>query len=214
MTHNAFTERAPENDLISSPATDRPLRNVQIHNFRQVTLDMVKKFAVKTLTKSCDFDPLPASVLKICFPILLPTLTSIINMSLKNGVMPCALKVAVLKLLLKKQDADFEQLQNFCPISNLTFLSKLIEKAVALQINDHILKHHHDKKFQSAYKALHSTEMALARVHNDILTAFDNNDTVILLLLNLSAAFDTIDHSILLSRLSSRFEIREQYLPG
>ena len=76
---------------------------------------MVKKFAVKTLTKSCDLDPLPAPVLKTCFPIILPTLTSIINMSLKNGVMPYALKVAVLKPLLKKQDADFEQLQNFPP---------------------------------------------------------------------------------------------------
>ena len=107
--HNAFTERAPENDLSSSHTTDRPLCDVQIHNFQQVTLDMVKKFAVKTLTKSCDLDLLPASVLKKCFPIILPTPTSIVNMSLKNGVMPYALKVAVLKPLLKKQDADFEQ---------------------------------------------------------------------------------------------------------
>ena len=113
--HNAFTERAPENDLSSSHTSDRPLCDVQIHNFQQVTLDMVKKFAVKTLTKSCDLDPLSASVLKTCFPIILPTLTSIINVSLKNGVMPNALKVAVLKPLLKKQDADFEQLQNFPP---------------------------------------------------------------------------------------------------
>ena len=106
---------------------------MQIHNFQQVTLDMVRKFAVKTLTKSCDLDPLPASVLKVCFPIILPTLTSIINMSLKNGVMPCSLKVAVLM-----------QLQNFRPVSNLIFVSKLIEKAVAFQLNDHILKHHLD----------------------------------------------------------------------
>ena len=47
---NAFTERAPEHDLSSSHTTDRPLCDVQIHNFQQVTLDMVKKFAVKTLT--------------------------------------------------------------------------------------------------------------------------------------------------------------------
>ena len=135
-------------------------------------------------------------------------------MSLKNGVMPYALKVAVLKPLLKKQDADFEQLQNFRPISNLTFVSKLIEKAVALQLNDHILRHHLDETFQSAYKAFHSTETALVRVHNDILTAIDNNNTVILLLLDLSAAFDTVDHSILLSRLSSPLGSREQYSPG
>ena len=94
--HNAFTGRAAENDLSLCYTTDRPLCVVQIHNFQQVTLHMVRKFAVKTLTKSCHLDPLPASVLKICSPIILPTLTSIINMSLKNGVMPCALKVAVL----------------------------------------------------------------------------------------------------------------------
>ena len=93
--HNTFTERVPENDLSSSHTTDGPLCDVQIHNFQQVTLDMVKKLALKTLTKSCDLDPLLASVLRTCFPIILPTLASIINMSLKNGVMSCALKVAV-----------------------------------------------------------------------------------------------------------------------
>ena len=55
--------------------------------------------------------------------------------------MPCALKITVLKSFLKKQDADFEQLQDFRPISNLTFVSKLIEKASALQLNNHILRH-------------------------------------------------------------------------
>ena len=133
-------------------------------------------------------------------------------MSLKNGVMLYALKVAVLKSLLKKQDADFEQLQHFRPISNLTFVSKLIEKAVALQLNDHILRHHLDETFQSAYKAFHTTKTVLVRVHNDILTAIDNNNTVILLLLDLSAAFDTVDHSILLSRLSSRSGIKRTVL--
>ena len=71
--YNAFTEKAPENDLSSSHTTDRPLCDVQIHNFQQVTLDMVKKFAVKKSTKSCDLDPLPAFVLKTCLPIILPT---------------------------------------------------------------------------------------------------------------------------------------------
>ena len=77
LIHNALTERAPENDFSDSPHTDRPLCDVQFQNFQQVTLDMVKKFAVKTLTKSCQLDPLPASVLKTCFPIILPTCTNI-----------------------------------------------------------------------------------------------------------------------------------------
>ncbi|KAL9975453.1 hypothetical protein ACROYT_G012614 [Oculina patagonica] len=159
--HNTLMERTVENDLNSPRTTDRPSCNTEIHNFQQVTLDQVKVFATKTSSKSCELDPVPASVLKACLPVILPTLTSIINMSLMTGIMPHALKVAVLRPLLKKQDADTEQLQNFRPISNLKFVSKLIEKAVASQLNDHILKHHLGETFQSAYKRFHSTETAL-----------------------------------------------------
>ena len=171
----------------------------------QVTLDMVRKFAVKTLTKSCDLDPLPASVLKICFPIILPMLTSITNMSLKNGVMPCALKVAVLKPFLKKQDADSEQLQNFRPISNLIFVSKLIEKAVALQLNDHILRHHLDEIFSPPIK--HFTVLKQPSLKFTMMFSLLLNNNVILLLLDLSAAFDTVDHSTLYQSYS-RFGIK------
>ena len=69
------------------------------------------------------------------------------------------------------------------------------------------MAHHLDETFQSAYKNFHSTETALVRVQNDILCAIDNNESVILLLLDLSAAFDTVDHSILLSRLHDRFGV-------
>ena len=64
-----------------------------------------------------------------------------------------------------------------------------------------------DETFQSAYKNFHSTETALVRVQNDILCAIDNNESVILLLLDFSAAFETMDHSIMLSRLRDRFGI-------
>ena len=75
------------------------------------------------------------------------------------------------------------------------------------QLTDHVMAHHLDETFQSAYKNFHSTETALVRVQNDILCAIDNNESVILLLLDLSAAFDTVDHSILLSRLRDRFGV-------
>ena len=128
-------------------------------------------------------------------------------MSLSTGVMPDALKVVILSPMLKKYDADFEQFQNFPPISNLKVLSKLVEKAVAIQLTDHVISHHLDETFQSAYKNFHSTERALVRVQNETLCAIDNNESVILLLLDLSAGFDTVDHSILLSRLRDRFGV-------
>ena len=67
------------------------------------------------------------------------------------------------------------------------------------------MTNHLDETFQSAYKEFHSTETALLRVQNDILCSLDQTKSVILLLLELSAAFDTVDHVILLSRLSNRF---------
>ena len=87
-------------------------------------------------------------------------------------------------------------------------VSKVVEKAVADQFTRHILTNHLDEPFQLAYKAFHSTETALVKVQNDILQAIDQRQSVILLLLDLSAAFDTVDHSTLLSRLSTSFGIK------
>ena len=94
------------------------------------------------------------------------------------------------KPLLKKSGADHENFSNFRPVSNLYCLSKVTEKAVAAQLSDHLNgKEGFLEDFQSAYKCYHSTETALVRFHNDILKAVDDNTSVILLLLDLSAAF-------------------------
>ena len=86
-------------------------------------------------------------------------------------------------------------------------MSKCIEKVVASQICNHVQDNNLNEVFQSAYKRHHSTETALTKVHDDILRFIDNKCSVILLLLNLSAAFDTVDHGILLHRMSKRFGI-------
>ena len=82
------------------------------------------------------------------------------------------------------------------------FLSKCCEKVVASQFISHLRENKLEGIFQSAYKVGHSTESALLRVHNDVLCALDDGRCVMLVLLNLSAAFDTVGHGILLSRLS------------
>lgn len=87
------------------------------------------------------------------------------------------------------------------------FLSKFCEKIVASQLNNHLCKNNLHELFQSAYKTAHSPEYALIRVQNDVLRAIDDDRCVILLLLDLSAAFDTVDHEILLSRLSNCYGI-------
>ena len=126
--------------------------------------------------------------------------------------MPTELKQAVIRPLLKKPSLDYQEFKNFRPISNLTFLSKVIEKVVALQLVDYIDNNGLCEVFQSAYLAHHSTETALLRVYNDIAMSIDNQKSVVLVLLDLSAAFDTVDHSLLLARLSTRFGICDQAL--
>ena len=93
---------------------------------------------------------------------------------------------------------------SYRPVSNFSFLSKILEKVVLRQLSDHRFHSH-----QSAYHAGHSTETALLKIVNDLLSALNEDKVSLLSLLDLSAAFDTIDHSILLSRLSYSFGISD-----
>ena len=119
--------------------------------------------------------------------------------------MPVQLKEAMVRPKLKRESLDFEEYSNFRPISNLKFVSKIIERAVAVQVKNYITDNDLDESLQSAYKHLHSTETALRKVQNDILCAIDDNKRVALLLLDTSSAFDTVDHRLLLDRLCNRF---------
>ena len=150
-------------------------------------------------------------VLKFCLFDLLPVITKMINLSLETGSVEDVLKEALLIPLLKKVNSDFEVFSDFRPISNVMFTSKLIEKAAAHQLTSYTLNDQ-GEVFQSAYKKLHSTETTFFRVQNDILRAIDSRRSVLFVLLDLSAAFDTVDHSILLQRLSHRFGIKSKAL--
>ena len=87
----------------------------------------------------------------------------------------------------------------------ISFLSNVLERIVLSQLNEHLNHNNLLSPLQSAYRPNHSTETALLRIVNDLLTAMDNNKICILTLLHLSAAFDTIDHQILLKRLQHSF---------
>ena len=180
--------------------------------FESLSDDDVLKLICGSAMKSCPLDPLPASIMKKCYHTLLPVFTRIINLSLDTGSMPERLKIAMLSPLLKKINADHELFSNFRPVSNLKFVSKLIEKAVFTQLNRYLIDKELHETLQSAYKACHSTETALLLIHNDILQSLDNGQCAILILLDLSAAFDTVNHNILLSRLHRRFGIGETAL--
>ena len=122
------------------------------------------------------------------------------NASLSSATMPPTLKAATVTPLLKKPSLNCEDFKNYRPVSNLPYVSKLIEKVVVRRLNAHMTQHSRHEYFQSAYRQYHSTETALLRVHNDLLQAMDRKQCVYLVLLDLSAAFDTVEHSVLLQR--------------
>lgn len=138
-----------------------------------------------------------------CIEELVQPLLLIINQSLSLGIMPSSMKSATVRPLLKKPGMDKNVMSNYRPVSNLTFTSKVIERVVAAQLEDHFTINCLHDPVQSAYKRHHSTETALVKVLNDITHLIDGNYVVALVMLDLSAAFDTVDHTILLQRLES-----------
>ena len=128
-------------------------------------------------------------------------LLNIVNSSLQSGIFPDSLKTAVVRPLLKKHNLDPSVLSNYRPISNLPFLGKVIEKNIFHQLDMFLQTNKVHNKFQSGFRKGHITETALVRVINDLRVSVDNREVSVLLLLDLTAAFDTIDHTILIHRL-------------
>jgi hypothetical protein len=124
---------------------------------------------------------------------------------LEHGVFPEDFKLALVSPLLKKPSLSKEELKNYRPVSNLNFISKSLERVVAGQLNSYLLEADLTNPYQSAYKASHSTESALLRIKSDIHHNLAKGTCTALTLLDLSAAFDTIDHSILLNRLVNEY---------
>ena len=108
-------------------------------------------------------------------------------------------KSALLVPLLKNASLDSSSLKSYRPVSNLAFIGKVIEKVVQKRLEKHLQENNLDIPLQSAYKKNHSTETLLIRIVSDLLIASDEKKATVVMLLDLSAAFDTVDHDKLLS---------------
>ena len=171
-------------------------------SFEPATADEVKKIIMTSPNKSCELDPLPTVLLKYCLDKLLKPITDIINASLCSGLFPDDFKHAHVNPLLKKTSLPKEDLNSYIPVSNIGFISKILEKVVASRLRSLISSNCLSNVSQSAYKEFHSTETALLKVHNDVTLNIYKGKVTALTLLDLSAAFDTIDHGILFKCLS------------
>ena len=174
--------------------------------FRPLSCDDVLKIVLSSPAKTCDADPIPTELLKSVLLAIIHLLTKLVNQSLQTGEFPDELKQALVIPLLKKLSLDLIT-KNYRPISNLPFVGKLLERCVIDQLLEHICTNNLMEPLQSANRPHHSTETALLKVKTDILKAMDNQEVACLVLLDLSAAFDTIDHKILLERLENYFGI-------
>ena len=157
--------------------------------------------------KQCELDPIPTALLKDCASVLIPIITKIINLSLSTGNFPMVFKQSLVTPLLKKANLDKENLSNYRPISNLSFLSKLTERIVLARLNDYLSSNSLLNPHQSGFTKHHSTETLLVSLYNKLVSAVSHQQVSCLCLLDISAAFDTIDHSLLLNRLSSSFGV-------
>ena len=189
--------------------------------FLPATLDEVISLITASSDSTCLLDCIPTSLLKCNVDILSTPLTSLINFSLHEGIFPDIFKLAHLKPLLKKHGLSTKEMGNFRPISNLSNVSKLLERIIYNRLSEHIHSFNMYSPFQSAYRRFFSTETALLKIQNDLLLAIDEQKVTALVLLDLSAAFDTIDHAILLHRLKnwfgisdSAFQLLSSYLSG
>ena len=189
------------------PFVQKPKIRNTLFNLEPASEDEVRKIIKKSASKSRDLDPILTNNLKALLDILLKPITTIINLSLESGTFPLSFKEAHVTPLLKKSNLPVNNHKNYRPVANLSFISKIIEKVVSNRLQAHINSNKLNNPMQSAYRKFHSTEAALFRVNNDISASLDKGHVTALTLLDLSAAFDTIDHNTLTNRLAEWYGV-------
>ena len=173
--------------MLDPPTQDAPT----MEKFGKLTQSEIKSIIGSMKTKSCELDPLPTHIIKPNLDTFLPGITHIVNLSLDLGVFSKDWKCAVVRPLLKKAGLELIY-KNYRPVSNLQFLSKLVERCALLQFLDHCQQYHLLADHQSAYRKDAGCETAVTKLVNDILWSMENGNCHAALFMDLSAAFDTV----------------------
>ena len=152
--------------LSSNPpvCTELSFHGRPLTHFRPVTEDFVRHTILSSPLKTCELDAFPTPVLLECLDSLLPCVTAVFNNSLVSGIFPSVCKPALVKPLSKKMSLDPDDVKNYRPVSNLSFLSKVLKRIVLSQLNEHLNHNNLLSLLQSAYRPNHSTENAMLRI--------------------------------------------------
>ena len=186
----------------SQPEAHREPCSNTLHTFKQITLDQLDRIVSKMTIKTSPEDPLPKHLLESNLNDLLPYILDLVNLSLEIGDIS-GLKESIINPILKKLELDANLHKHYRPIVNLQFLSKVIEKVVLQQLNQHMTDNNLHTPQQFGYKKNFSTETLLLQIVDDVLLGFEEHSGTILVMLDMSAAFDTVDIQKLLGVLEN-----------
>ena len=193
-------------DSLDSHPLYKPIRREvpKFSRFSRITEDQVEKIMRCMPSKCCELDVMPPKIMKQIIPSIITPITNLINNSLENGVFANNWKMAIIKPLLKKPGLDLI-CKNYRPVSNLSFLSNVLEKCALLQFNNHCTTNNLLPDYQSAYRECFSCATALVKLMDDILWNMEEQKITAVVAIDLSVAFDTVDHDVLLDVLNNRF---------
>ena len=180
---------------------DFPLRFTRSSTFLHFTLVTeadVLRYMRETRKTYCSLDPIHISKLGEAYESATPAMVAIINSTFIEGCFPASEKRGLIRPYLKKIGLNTEDLSNYRPVTNLSHLSKIIERAMLDQLVPYLEEVGAVPHCQSAYRKFHSTETALCKIYDDLVSNTCQGRTSLLVLLDLSAAFDTVDHQLLL----------------
>ena len=206
ISNNKINDNISSNSLPSSPPFDSS-SGYYLSEFDPCSEEEVMEMIKECGIKSCSLDPLPADLLKQCTSDLIPAFTVLINASLSTGKID-GVKQAHVIPILKKAGLDPNIFKNLRPVSNLPLISKLTERVVAKRLNSHMTANKLHIDSQYGYKKGCGTETLLVYFLDNLMVGVDQKLGVVVLLIDLSAAFDTVDHSILLNILYRELGIR------
>ena len=183
------------------PCQPSGLHTPQLVKFALVTSSRLGNIIRKMPSKTCQLDNVPTAKLQEILEGCLPSITHLVNSSLDQGKFCKEWKEAVVKAINKEENS------NYRPVSNLCFISKIVEKITLDQFNQHCQDYNLVPEYQSAYRKKLICETSLVKLVNDILWNMENQLVTAIVILDLSAAFDTVDHDLLLEVLDKRFGI-------